>query len=210
MAWLWIDHFIWDCICHDILSNVSSEAGDVHFECLAAGSFSGDLHSQWYHETTVIWSSLIEHENLLCCQSDRLCISSLMDAPFNYSCASLLAISMFFYIQDLESGSTGGVADLRFFNRGVYLCSPIFCGERGFFRGGRWKKDLMNGDSQNGGCGSLKTQARWIELRLTGTWPLSSLTQTRYICSLRAGGTLHKPFDFFFFFFVLYFWTTGF
>lgn len=55
-----------------------------------------ELHSQWCHETTVIWSSLTERKDLLCCQSDRLCISSLMDTPFNYSCASLLAISVLF------------------------------------------------------------------------------------------------------------------
>lgn len=43
----------------------------------------------------------------------------------------------------------------------------------------------MNGDSKDGGCGSLKTQARWIELRLTGHFPLSP---TRYSYSWHAGG----------------------
>lgn len=75
-------------------------------------------------------------------------------------------------------------------NRGLCLCSPIFSGEHGFFSGGgsRWNKDLMNGDSLNRGCGSLKTQAGWIELRLTEACPLSCLTQTWYRCSLHAGG----------------------
>lgn len=87
--------------------------------------------------------------------------------------------------------------------------SPVFYAERAFFRGGvetregvgrrrrgRWKKDLMNGDSQNGGCGSLTTQAGWIELRLTETWPLSS---HKHCFLLHAGGTfLFHVLDFFF------------
>lgn len=121
VAWLWIDRFIFDCICHVILSNESSEADDAHLRLWPQALLftescilSDTMKPQWF------WSSLIEHENLLCCQSGRLCISSLMDAPFNYSCASLLAIT-FFYIQDLESGSSGWVADLGFLI-GVCVC----------------------------------------------------------------------------------------
>ncbi len=127
-------------------------------------------------------SSLIEHENLLCCPSDRLCISS-----FNGCFIQLFMCLSAGYLRDLLHPGFGVRIQClggRFgiLNRGLCLCSPIYCGERGFFRGGggRWKRDLMNGDSQNGGCGSLKTQAGWIELRLTGTCPLSSDTQTWY------------------------------
>lgn len=149
-----------------------------------------------------------------CVVSQAGCVFPLlMAAPFNYSWGSLLAITtyfflfLFFNIQDLKSGSSGWVADLGFFFLiGACVCSPIFCAERGFFRGGggRWKRNLMNGDSQNGGCGSLKTQARWIELRLTGTCPLSFLTQTRYSYSLHAVWRITQTFDLFpppFFFF---------
>lgn len=49
----------------------------------------------------------------------------------------LFFIFLFFNIQDLKSGSSGWVADLGFFFLiGACVCSPIFCAERGFFRGG--------------------------------------------------------------------------
>lgn len=117
-----------------------------------------------------------------CVVSQAGCVFPLLNGCF---IQLFMCLSAGFLHVLLESGSSGWVADLGvffvlfcFLMGAQCLCSPMFCGERGFIRGGggRWKRDLMNGDSQNGGCGSLKTQARWIELRLTGNCPLSSYT----------------------------------
>lgn len=140
VAQLWIDYFIFDCICHDILINGWSEADDAHFESLAAGSsFYRELHSQWYHETTAIvklpnwaWKSLVLSVKQV------VYFLFLMDAPFNYSCASLLAFSTSFWSQDPVVGwQIWEIFCFVFFLMGAQcLCSPMFCGERGFFRGG--------------------------------------------------------------------------
>lgn len=77
--------------------------------------------------------------------------------------------------QDLKSRSSVWVADWRSLME-VCVCVLLYSVQSvvslGVCGGDRWKKQLMNSDSHSWGCGSLTTQATWMELRLTGTWPL--------------------------------------
>lgn len=135
-----------------------------------------------------LWSSPIEHEKLLCCQSDGLCISTLSWMLIQLFMCLSPRLHLWFRVR------IGWQIWIFFKNFFIWarVCIWLSSAESMVsLRVGRvrWKRKLMNGDSKDGGCGSLKTQARWIELRLTGHCPLSSQTNK---VQLHAGGTLYK------------------
>lgn len=151
-------------ICQSVLSKGSAKANDAHI-----GSSDRGQRFQWCHETALVvklppgaWEALVLSVRQVVYVRPFIqlfmCFSPLVHLGFGVRIGWQMWISFYCLIGlvfCIWLSSVGSMASLR--------VGRV-----------RWKGKLMNGDSKAGGCGSLKTQSRWIELRLTGHCPLSS------------------------------------